>query len=72
MTKKDLTMTKKELIKEIEKVSNILERINKKSVFLLNKYNISDSSIEQHEQRLEQYLKELNLAYDVYKILDID
>ena len=60
-------MNRKELIKEIAKVSSILEQINKS-----NNFNISDARVEQHKQMLQQYLKELNSAYDVYKTLDID
>ena len=60
-------MTKQELIKEIKNVSNILEQINK-----ANNNNIIDARVEQHKEMLLQYLKELNLSYDVYKILDID
>lgn len=60
-------MSRKELIKEIEKVSSILEQINKS-----NNYNIVDARVEQHKQMLEQHLKELNMSYDVYNILNID
>jgi len=60
-------MSRKELIKEIKKVSNILEQINK-----ANNYNIVSARVEQHKKMLLQYLKELNLSYDVYNILDID